>query len=167
METAKLEAIRREGNSRRKADRRYSCGFKCVPPTDAEVINVERSVDDYKWSEPGYQPRGPCQTAAALGPFWGVRRLTASTLKQSNAILETAFRKKQSFNCELQKRTVTNVCVGNVNGLSVSATRIVAVPLMTNTVQVEAGEELLMEKPDAKASESTDSRRASLEKRIC
>ena len=43
---------------------------------------------------------------------------------------------------------MTNVCVGNVNGLSVSATRIVAVPLMTNIVQVEAGEELLMEKPE-------------------
>ena len=69
-------------------------GSKMFPPTNAMVSAVERSIDDYKWSEPGSTPRGNCQTNAALSPFWGMRPLIASALKQSNAVLGTYCRSK-------------------------------------------------------------------------
>ena len=46
---------------------------------------------------------------------------------------------------------MTNACVGIVNDAPVNLTRVVEVPFMTNHIAVEAGEELLMEKPEERA----------------
>ena len=43
---------------------------------------------------------------------------------------------------------MTNVCVRVVNGEPINATRVDEVPFLTNHVAVEAGEELLVERPE-------------------
>ena len=123
-------------------------GSTVWPPTDAQAGTVDRSMDDYRWCEPVIAPRGRVQTLAALSPFWGVRRVTAKALEQSKSIFFSSYKKKQSFNCSLQNVNITNVCVGVVKNVPVNITRIVEVPFMTNHIAVEAGEELLMEKPE-------------------
>jgi len=55
--------------------------------------------------------------------------------------------KKQSFNCIYEKQRLVNVSVGLVNKQMVNVTRNVEVPFITNAIDVEAGEELLLEKP--------------------
>ena len=115
------------------------------PPITGLVASVERTIDDYVWSNPGTTPNGPCQTLAALSPFWAVRRLSASVLAAANTVFEKAYKKSQSFNCSLQTVRITNVSVGTVAGVSLNTTRIVSVPFITNHVAVEAGEELLLE----------------------
>ena len=123
-------------------------GSTVWPPTDAQVGTVDRSIDDYRWCEPVSASRGRVRTLATLNTFWGVRRVTAKALEQSNSIFVSSYKKKRSFNCSLQKVNITNVCVGIVKNVPVNITRIVEVPFMTNHIAVEAGEELLMEKPE-------------------
>ena len=123
-------------------------GSTVWPPTSSRVGAVERSLDDFKWSEPGATIRGHCQTIAALSPYWGIRRVCASALQAANAVFEKSYTKKQSFNCTVQYHKVTNVCVGLVADKPVNVTRIVDVPFITNLIDVEAGEELLLEKPE-------------------
>ena len=48
---------------------------------------------------------------------------------------------------------ITNVCVGVVADKPVNVTRIVDVPFITNAINVEAGEELLLEKPEERPRE--------------
>ena len=44
-------------------------GNTVCPPTNSRVRKVERSIDDYKWTEPGPTPRNGCRTHAALSPY--------------------------------------------------------------------------------------------------
>ena len=99
------------------------------------------SMDDWIFESDG---RGNC--SARLNPFWGVRRETAKALQLANEARKPL--KAQSFNCSLQTKNLTNVCVGVVKDEQVGCTRIVEVPFMTNHVDVEKGEELLMEQPE-------------------
>ena len=81
--------------------------------------------------------------------------MTAKVLGESNKVFFSTYQKTQSFNCSLQTARLTNVCVGLVMGATAKtacATRIVEVPFMTNYVAVEAGEELLVEKPEERVA---------------
>ena len=73
--------------------------------------------------------------------------MSAKALKERNDTYPATGRKGQ-FNCSLQYVKMTNVCVGVANGQAVNSTRVVQVPFLTNHVAVEAGEELLMERPE-------------------
>ena len=123
-------------------------GNTVCPPTNSRVRKVERSIDDYKWAEPGCQSQSKtgCSTNAAIWPSWGVRRLTTQALKLQQDLTPATCRKAQ-FNCSVQYVKMTNVCVGVMNGKAVNSTRVVEVPFLTNHVAVEEGEELLLEKP--------------------
>ena len=121
-------------------------GNSLWPPVPATVYKVERSIDDYAWGEPASVTRGFCKTTAAMGVYWAIRRLSSSDLEQVNKPRS----KKQLFNCGFEKVRVVNVCVGLVNKRAVNQTRNVEVPFITNTIDVEEGEELLLERPAEK-----------------
>ena len=110
------------------------------PPVPAPVYKVERSIDDYAWGDPA-SARGFCKTTAAMSVYWAVRRLSSSDLEQANKLRS----KKQLFNCRFEKVRIVNVSVGQVNKRAVNQTRNIEVPFITNTTDVEAGEELLLE----------------------
>ena len=116
-------------------------GTSLWPPTPHKVRKVERSLDDYTWGDPASVIRGFCQTTAAMSVYWAIRRVTSTVLEQANQQRS----KKQSFNCRFEKVTIVNVCVGLVNKRGVNQPRNVEVPCITNAIDVEAGEELLLE----------------------
>ena len=117
-------------------------GNSLWPPVLAPVHKVERSIDDYAWGDPA-SVRGFCKTTAAMSVYWAVRRLSRSDLEQANKLRS----KKQLFNCRFEQVRIVNVSVGQVNKRAVNQTRNIEVPFITNTTDVEAGEELLLEKP--------------------
>ena len=118
-------------------------GNSLWPPTPARVYKVERSLDNYQWGDAAKVTRGFCMTAGAMSVYWAIRRLSSSDLEQANKVRS----KKQSFNCRFEKVRIVNVCVGLVNKRVVNQTRNIEVPFITNAIDVEAGEELLLEKP--------------------
>ena len=107
------------------------------------MYKVERSIDDYSLGESAHVTKGFCKTNAALSVYWAIRRVNASELELANKTRS----KKQSFNCIYEKQRLVNVSVGLVNKQMVNVTRNVEVPFITNAIDVEAGEELLLEKP--------------------
>ena len=84
-------------------------GSTVWPPTDRLVGTVDRSIDDYAWCEAGSASTGDPRNAS-LNPFWGVRRVTAKVLEQSNSIFSSSYNKKQSFSCSLQTFYMNGVC---------------------------------------------------------
>ena len=125
-------------------------GNSLWPPTPANVYKVERSLDDYTWGDPASVTRGFCVTTAAMSVYWAIRRVSSTVLEQTNKLRS----KKQSFNCRFEKVTIVNVCVGLVNKRGVNQSRNVEVPFITNAIDVEAGEELLLEQLLAKPVET-------------
>ena len=121
-------------------------GNSLWPPTPANVYKVDRSLDDYTWGDPASVTRGFCATTAAMSAYWAIRRVSSTVLEQTNKLRS----KKQSFNCRFEKMTLVNVCVGLVNKRGVNQSRNVEVPFITNAIDVEAGEELLLEQLLAK-----------------
>ena len=107
------------------------------------MYKVERSIDDYSFGDAANVTRGFCHTTAAMSAYWAIRRVSASELELANKMRS----KKQSFNCIFEKQRLVNVSVGLVNKQMVNVTRNVEVPFITNAIDVEAGEELLLEKP--------------------
>ena len=49
------------------------------------------------------------------------------------------------FNCTLEVRSLSCVCVSSVQGLAMNRARILEVPFLTNTEQLEQGEELILD----------------------
>ena len=117
-------------------------GSSLCPPVLAPVYKVERSIDDYAWGDPASVTRGFCKTTAAMSVYWAIRRVSSSELERANKLRS----KKQSFNCRFEKVRVVNICVGLVNKRGVNQARNIEVPFITNAIDVEAGEELLLEK---------------------
>ena len=75
-----------------------------------------------------------------LHPFWAVRRMTREDLeKESSAQVPLA------FNAELVEVEYTVVSLGAFQQDNVGITLAVRVPMITNTVDLEAGQELIME----------------------
>ena len=117
-------------------------GNSLWPPTPADVYQVERSIDDYTWGDAASVTRGFCATTAAMGVYWGIRRMSSSDLEQANKVRT----KQQSFNCRFEMVRLVNVCVGLVSKRGLNQARNVEVPFITNAIDVEAGEELLLER---------------------
>jgi hypothetical protein len=77
-------------------------------------------------------------------PFWAVRRLTAKAL-ETDAASKSSGGRRPRFNCRLSSVAVSNVTVGVVKAQTLTTTRMVDVPFLTNSSEVEAGEELILE----------------------
>ena len=72
----------------------------------------------------------------ALHPFWAVERLTEDERRGAQ---------KGAFNLTCEDKEFSAVTVGASGGSSMPITFTVAVPIMTNSVDVKKGEELLVE----------------------
>ena len=139
LTTAAANATQAESSK----DRDTVDGNSLWPPASVRVYKVERSIDDYSFGDAANVTRGFCHTNAAMSAYWAIRRVSASELELANKMRS----KTQSFNCIFEKQRLVNVSVGLVNKQMVNVTRNVEVPFITNAIDVEAGEELLLEKP--------------------
>jgi hypothetical protein len=110
--------------------------------------SIEEEADDaavadtWVWGTPGWE---------TMHPFWAVRRMTQKQLARE-AIVDTAGqvppRLPPRFNCKLQMEVMTMVIVGVVKDRSLGTTRLCEVPFLTNTLELEEGEELFLEVHD-------------------
>ena len=79
-----------------------------------------------------------------MNPFWAVRRMTHKQLVREVALAEPG-KVRPRFNCQMEGQAVSCVTVGIVKSQSVNTTRICEVPFLTNSLEVEEGEELILE----------------------
>ena len=81
-----------------------------------------------------------------MQPMWAVRRMTQRQLAllQSTSTSEL----KPRFNMEFVTTCVSNVSMGVMDGEIHNITRQVEVPLLTNSIKLLAGEELILEIPE-------------------
>ena len=83
-----------------------------------------------------------------MHPFWAVRRLSSQQL-----LKETTPKIPLSFNCELRASQFCVTTIGTLVDSPVAMSSMVQVPILTNTVRLSAGDELLLEVVLAKKSE--------------
>ena len=122
---------------------------------------------------PGDEPAAPGETAVAepstsgieiqwlwgqgkpetMHPFWAVRRLTAEQLdteqraciKRNKTAVASKTEKVPNFNCEFQEQVQSAVSVCTVGGAVANCTRLVKVPVLTNSTALAPGDELILE----------------------
>ena len=80
--------------------------------------------------------RGSGKGDETLHPFWAVERLSEDELRRN--------KKGCVFNLILEDKEFPVVTVGTSHGSSIAVTLAVVIPIMTNTIDVKKGEELLM-----------------------
>ena len=102
--------------------------------------NASSGLLGWKWEE-----------GVTMHPFWAVRRFTKEQLDNEQAQMDkrdkgqTKEWKLLNFNCSFVIRQFSVCHVGTFQSSSVSETLFVDVPLMTNNVAIEKGQELLLE----------------------
>ena len=79
-----------------------------------------------------------------MHPFWAVRRMTQRQLCRETAEAKEGDRRLR-FNCRLEVVSMSCVSVGVVKSQSVNTTRVCNVPFLTNSIEVDEGEELILE----------------------
>ena len=82
--------------------------------------------------------------AETMHPFWAVRRLTDKQL-QVATIAKKPTDLAPRFNCELQTKSLSCVTIATLDGKCCNRTRILEVPFLTNSMDLEKGEELVMQ----------------------
>jgi len=88
------------------------------------------------------------QDNITMHPFWAVRRMTAKQLavaREQAAGRKVPEKLLPRFNCEMAVQTVSCVTVGIVKSSSCGSSRTWEVQFLTNNLEVEEGEELIME----------------------
>ena len=83
-----------------------------------------------------------------MHPFRAVRRMTRKQLAREVALAaEGKYHgtMRPRFNCETEAITLSCVTIGVVRSETVNTTRVFEVPFLTNTVDLEEGEELILE----------------------
>ena len=104
----------------------------------------------FKWSK---------DDSESMHPFWAVRRITSRKLEEEQkAVLEDIRKRGQQrnvpeFNCEIVSQTHPTMCIASMGTQSVTSTRFVTMPFMTNVKAVVRGEELICELAQAKKPE--------------
>ena len=83
-----------------------------------------------------------------MHPFWAVRRMTQRQLCRETAEAKEGDRRLR-FNCRLEVVSMSCVSVGVVKSQSVNTTRVCNVPFLTNSIEVDEGEELILEVREA------------------
>ena len=87
----------------------------------------------------------------SMHPFWAVRRIKKHNLMQEqHAFLDTIKRTGESenvpeFNCQIVTKVHQIVSIASAGGQSLTSTRSISVPFMTNSKDVVQGEELICE----------------------
>ena len=79
-----------------------------------------------------------------MHPFWAVRRMTQRQMSRETAEAKEGERRLR-FNCRLEVVSMSCVSVGVVKSQSVNTTRVCNVPFLTNSIEVDEGEELILE----------------------
>ena len=101
--------------------------------------DADTSADDIDWDWSKYDQ-------ITMHPYWAVRRLTATQLGRQvlQAKLSGMFPLPR-FNLKVTPQMFSNVCVGTVNSKLMNFTRLIEVPFLTNSCEVEKDEELILE----------------------
>ena len=107
---------------------------------------------DWDWSK---------RDEITMHPYWALRRMTNKQMAREIQLAKDAGKSPlPRFNCTTQMKTFSNVSVGVVETKSLTLTRLIEVPFLTNDKEVEKGEELFLEVHEAqKTEDKTKSRR--------
>ena len=87
----------------------------------------------------------------SMHPFWAVRRISNAKLQDERKAVVDEIRKTKAklnvpeFNCEIVTKVHPTMCIASVGAQSVTSTRFVSVPFITNVKDVVQGEELICE----------------------
>ena len=84
-----------------------------------------------------------------MHPFWAVTRLTQRQLALESAKSTNGLPLR--FNCEEVKRQITNITMCTIRDQIHNITRMLEVPVLTNTIRLRAGEQLILEIPEPQA----------------
>jgi hypothetical protein len=107
---------------------------------DVAVANEEGPTpveDEWEWGPLGEE---------TMHPFWVVRRLTQKQLVRENEKADAkSGRRALRFNCELTQHIMTNATIGAMKTSSLNATMKLQVPFLTNKIDLEENEELILE----------------------
>ena len=79
-----------------------------------------------------------------MHPFWAVRRMTAQQLARAKADVKPG-RLSPRFNCEIVMHHLTTCVITATELQTYSRARIFEVPFLTNSEELEEGEELILE----------------------
>ena len=142
--------------------------------TQDDPLRIRRFFANPEWLAPTAKPKtavaGRTQPGAAavadagevtweyapigqttMHPFWAVRRLTEIQLDREIARAKTNEKLLlPRFNCAIEYHVFSSVNVGVVNKDALNITRMCHVPFLTNQLEIEEGEELILkadEKP--------------------
>ena len=106
---------------------------------NAAGSDVAAVADEWIWGPLGDE---------TMHPFWAVRRMTQRQLCRETAEAKEGDRRLR-FNCRLEVVSMSCVSVGVVKAQSVNTTRVCNVPFLTNSIEVDEGEELILEVREA------------------
>ena len=123
--------------------------------------NEELQSEDGEWS---WSPIGD----NTMHPFWVVRRLNKTQLANEQKKIKPNKARKVAprFNCALRAVVMDDITVGLVAGLvMINSSKKITCSVLTNNVDLQAGEELIMEVPEIAAQTKTK-RKASLAEQI-
>jgi hypothetical protein len=82
--------------------------------------------------------------AETMHPFWAVRRLTASQLIKEQEKTKLGYPQSR-FNCELKEFQMSLVNIAAPKDKCINLTRILHMQLLTNSIPLRKGEELILE----------------------
>ena len=92
-------------------------------------------ADQWIWNEGGEE---------TMLPLWDVRRMTALQLARAKADVKPG-RLSPRFNCEIVMHHLTTCVITSIKLQTYTRARIFEVPFLTNSEELEAGEELILE----------------------
>ena len=107
--------------------------------TDAAKQARTCNAAKWIWGERGLE---------TMHPFWAVRRLTETQLQQERMKAKedkSRIMPLPRFNCEIEYKNTSVVCIAAVGGQCFNRTRILQTPYLTNTEYLIKGDELLLE----------------------
>ena len=99
-----------------------------------------------------------------MPPFWAVRRMTNTQLTREVALHTKETDKGKCdkvtprFNCKMEIQALSCVTVGVVNTEPLNTTRICKVPFLVNSLELEEGEELILEIQETKKEKAQPKR---------
>jgi hypothetical protein len=95
----------------------------------------EASSPSWQWGDGG---------AETMHPFWAVRRLTATQLRKEQETTKLG-QPQSRFNCELIDFQMSIVTIAAPKNKCMNSTRTIHMQLLTNSMPLKKGEELILE----------------------
>ena len=114
-------------------------------PPSSEPLPSELQSSELQW----LWGQGRAET---MHPFWAVRRLTTqqldkeveTCLKRNKTVVADRQERIPRFNCALQDYNQSLTTIASLGDTVLNSTKLVRVPMLTNTDALDAGEELIM-----------------------